>query len=244
MQFSDLTKPNLDTKTFRPTEIDGYPVIYRPDGSIEVDRPMDEEFALAACFVPAMVYLIEKWGFAPVVIGANSDDCLYRRFELGIYHCNQIHASQIFDGMYAAVCPDAPILMSGVKLAVNPETREPILTLEQAEHLDLTGYMPPQGIQPPTESWGSSESFVGLETLLAMHNYRSPAVIYQYGQDNQVVHSNSPAEQTAPQSNPSYDTYPLEDIEEVPTLSPEQEEMLQKAMEEAFNPNPQKPTLL
>lgn len=75
----------------RPEEVDGYPVRYYEDtGSMEVDRPVDEQLLMVRPYVPLIAYLIEKWGYAPVVNGECVDESFMRAKELPIWYANNI----------------------------------------------------------------------------------------------------------------------------------------------------------
>ncbi|MPW47406.1 hypothetical protein [Moraxella catarrhalis] len=75
----------------RPEEVDGYPVRYYEDtGSVEVDRPVDEQLLMVRPYVPLIAYLIEKWGYAPVVNGECVDESFMRAKELPIWYANNI----------------------------------------------------------------------------------------------------------------------------------------------------------
>ena len=133
----------------RPEEVDGYPVRYYEDtGEVEVDRPVDEQLLMVRPYVPLIAYLIEKWGYAPVVNGECVDESFMRAKELPIWYANNIiDSGWLWGGQWLRsinmdVINRGLVPGSSVALPVNPYTGDLILTQEAAEALDLSDYDP------------------------------------------------------------------------------------------------------
>lgn len=178
----------------RPTEIDGYEVQYFENGAVLVDRDIPEQIAMLNATLPQVAYLIEKWGYAPVVSGCCADESYLRARELPLWYCNN---AIMEDGSVISVELSAFVSyrnMSGEMYAadaaaipVNPFTREVIMTREQAESLDLSGYTPDVPIKHCRDTEYSSdytldtsEPLIEVRDLLHSLGYVPPETLYQY----------------------------------------------------------------
>lgn len=165
----------------RPEEVDGYPVRYYEDtGSVEVDRPVDEQLLMVRPYVPLIAYLIEKWGYAPVVNGECVDESFMRAKELPIWYANNIiDSGWLWGGQWLRsinmdVINRGLVPGSSVALPVNPYTGDLILTQEAAEALDLSDYDPGIKIIPAEDG----EVLIEVRELIEAMGYVAPKQKY------------------------------------------------------------------
>lgn len=165
----------------RPEEVDGYPVRYYEDtGSVEVDRPVDEQLLMVRPYVPLIAYLIEKWGYAPVVNGECIDESFMRAKELPIWYANNIiDSGWLWGGQWLRsinmdVINRGLVPGSSVALPVNPYTGDLILTQEAAEALDLSDYDPGIKIIPAEDG----EVLIEVRELIEAMGYVAPKEKY------------------------------------------------------------------
>lgn len=165
----------------RPEEVDGYPVRYYEDtGSMEVDRPVDEQLLMVRPYVPLIAYLIEKWGYAPVVNGECVDESFMRAKELPIWYANNIiDSGWLWGGQWLRsinmdVINRGLVPGSSVALPVNPYTGDLILTQEAAEALDLSDYDPGIEIIPAEDG----EALIEVRELIETMGYVAPKEKY------------------------------------------------------------------
>ena len=165
----------------RPEEVDGYPVRYYEDtGSVEVDRPVDEQLLMVRPYVPLIAYLIEKWGYAPVVNGECVDESFMRAKELPIWYANNIiDSGWLWGGQWLRsinmdVINRGLVPGSSVALPVNPYTGDLILTQEAAEALDLSDYDPGIKIIPAEDG----EVLIEVRDLIEAMGYVAPKEKY------------------------------------------------------------------
>lgn len=165
----------------RPEEVDGYPVRYYEDtGSMEVDRPVDEQLLMVRPYVPLIAYLIEKWGYAPVVNGECVDESFMRAKELPIWYANNIiDSGWLWGGQWLRsinmdVINRGLVPGSSVALPVNPYTGDLILTQEAAEALDLSDYDPGIEIIPAEDG----EALIEVRELIEAMGYVAPKEKY------------------------------------------------------------------
>lgn len=165
----------------RPEEVDGYPVRYYEDtGKVAVDRPVDEQLLMVRPYVPLIAYLIEKWGYAPVVAGSCVDESFMRAKELPIWYANNIIDSgwlwggQWLTSMNMGDVPPGSTAGKSNALPVNPYTGDLILTQEAAEALDLSDYDPGIKIVPAEDG----EVLIEVRDLIEAMGYVAPKEKY------------------------------------------------------------------
>ena len=165
----------------RLVEVDGYPVRYYEDtGSVEVDRPVDEQLLMVRPYVPLIAYLIEKWGYAPVVNGECVDESFMRAKELPIWYANNIiDSGWLWGGQWLRsinmdVINRGLVPGSSVALPVNPYTGDLILAQEAAEALDLSDYDPGIEIIPAEDG----EVLIEVRELIEAMGYVAPKEKY------------------------------------------------------------------
>lgn len=171
----------------RPTEIDGYPVIYREKdgGCCVVERPLAEQQLMIRQYLPMLTYIAEKWGYCPVVGGACFDSSFLLSKELPIWHCNGVYEYSGFpimgcDSMVSFQVMNSEDHWAGRRMGVpiNPFTREIIMNMEQAEALDLTDYDPKEQITKNKGYDGYGEGFEDIRYILDYMGYQPPKVLY------------------------------------------------------------------
>lgn len=165
----------------RPEEVDGYSVRYYEDtGKVAVDRPVDEQLLMVRPYVPLIAYLIEKWGYAPVVNGECVDESFMRAKELPIWYANNIiDSGWLWGGQWLRsinmdVINRGLVPGSSAALPVNPYTGDLILTQEAAETLDLSDYDPGVEIIPAEDG----EVLIEVRELLEAMGYVAPKEKY------------------------------------------------------------------
>lgn len=169
----------------RPTEIDGWPVKYYEDrGTCAVDRPYTEQLLMMYEILPPLTYIAEKWGYCPVVSGHCIDSSFMLAKELPIWHCNGVTENDIsflvgFAMLGFMKMNRGPEYSNKVAIPINPFTRKPILTIEQAEALDLSEYDPGEPITK-NKGFGDGfgEEFDEIRYILEEKGYVPPKVLY------------------------------------------------------------------
>ncbi|OAV22670.1 hypothetical protein AO371_1796 [Moraxella catarrhalis] len=147
---------------------------------MEVDRPVDEQLLMVRPYVPLIAYLIEKWGYAPVVNGECVDESFMRAKELPIWYANNIiDSGWLWGGQWLRsinmdVINRGLVPGSSVALPVNPYTGDLILTQEAAEALDLSDYDPGIKIVPAEDG----EVLIEVRDLIEAMGYVAPKQKY------------------------------------------------------------------
>ncbi len=169
----------------RPTEIDGYPVIYREkDGNCVVKRPLAEQQLMIKQYLPMLTYIAEKWGYCPVVGSSCFDSSFLLAKELPIWNCNGVYENAMFGIMGCDSILSFQVMNTGhwdgriMAVPINPFTREIIMNMEQAEALDLTDYDPKQQITKNKGYDGTGEGFEEIRYILDQMGYQPPKVLY------------------------------------------------------------------